>query len=150
MPGRRQSLKSLHSKIPLKAKDAWFSVMASMNGRRDARKTPFRITRRDGSAFAMAGIWDKWIDHKGEELRSFAILTTHPNSLMEKIHDRMPVILDRVTEKRWIEAPSQEELIEMLKPLESSALIAYPVSTLVNSPRYDSPEIMKPAGEPLS
>ncbi len=118
--------------------------------KRDARKTPFRITRRDGSAFAMAGIWDKWIDHKGEELRSFAILTTHPNSLMEKIHDRMPVILDRVTEKRWIEAPSQEELIEMLKPLESSALIAYPVSTLVNSPRYDSPEIMKPAGEPLS
>ena len=100
-------------------------------------KTPFRITRRDGSAFAMAGIWDRWINPEGEEIRSFAILTTRPNSLMEKIHDRMPVILDRETEKKWIE------------PCAASSLIAYPVSMLVNSPRNDSKEILVPVGDPL-
>lgn len=112
-------------------------------------KTPFRITRSDGSAFAMAGIWDRWIGPEGEEIRSFAILTTSPNSLMEKIHDRMPVILDPETEKRWIGNTSPESLIELMKPCAAASLIAYPVSSLVNSPRNDSPEILVPAGEPL-
>jgi putative SOS response-associated peptidase YedK len=118
--------------------------------KKEGLKTPYRITRRDGTAFAMAGIWDKWIDQNGEEIHSFAILTTTPNSLMAKIHDRMPVILDRKTEKRWIENVPQEELLEMMKPCDASSLLAYPVSSMVNSPRNDSPEILTPVGEELS
>ena len=117
--------------------------------KKDTGKIPYRITRRDGSAFSMAGIWDKWINQDSEEIHSFAILTTVPNSLMEKIHDRMPVILDRETEKKWIENISQEELVSLLKPCSASSLLAFPVSTLVNSPRNDSPEILKPVGEAL-
>ncbi len=52
--------------------------MVFMNGRKGPVKTPFRITRRDGSAFAMAGIWDKWTNPEGEEIRSFAILHDSP------------------------------------------------------------------------
>jgi putative SOS response-associated peptidase YedK len=118
--------------------------------KKDIGRNPYRIIRRDGSAFAMAGIWDKWINQESEEINSFAILTTTPNSLMEKIHDRMPVILDRETEKKWIENISQEELVSMLKPCEASSLLAYPVSTLVNSPRNDSPEVLKQVGEILN
>ena len=117
--------------------------------KKDAGKIPYRITRRDGSAFSMAGIWDKWINQDSEEIHSFAILTTVPNSLMEKIHDRMPVILDIETEKKWIENISQEELVSLLKPCDASSLLAFPVSTLVNSPRNDSPEILKPVGVAL-
>jgi putative SOS response-associated peptidase YedK len=117
--------------------------------RKGPEKTPFRITRRDGSAFAMAGIWDRWTGPEGEEIRSFAILTTGSNSLMEKIHDRMPVILDTETEKRWIGNTSPESLLELMKPCAADSLIAYPVSSLVNSPRNDSPEILVPAGDPL-
>ncbi|MCX6247225.1 MAG: SOS response-associated peptidase [Bacteroidetes bacterium] len=118
--------------------------------RKGSVTTPFRILRKDGSAFAMAGIWDRWINPEGEEIRSFAILTTTPNSLMAKIHDRMPVILDRETEKLWIENSTPEILMEMLKPCPASTLLAYPVSTLVNSPRADSPEILEPAGDSIS
>lgn len=118
--------------------------------KKDRLKTPYRITRRDGVAFAMAGIWDKWIDLEGGEIHSFAILTTSPNSLMAKIHDRMPVILDKNMEKRWIENVPQEELLEMMKPCDSSSLLAYHVSSMVNSPRNDSPEILIPAGDELS
>jgi putative SOS response-associated peptidase YedK len=117
--------------------------------KKDAGKIPYRITRKDGSAFAMAGIWDKWINQESEEIHSFAILTTVPNSLMEKIHDRMPVILDRKTERKWIENTSLEELLSMLKPCDASSLIAVPVSTLVNSPRNDSPEVLTPIGNAL-
>ena len=117
--------------------------------KKGAVKTPYRITRRDGSAFAMAGIWDKWKSPEGDEIRSFSILTTSPNSLMEKLHDRMPVILDRETEKKWIENTSEEELLELLKPCPASSLVAWPVSALVNSPRNDVREILDPVGEPL-
>jgi putative SOS response-associated peptidase YedK len=118
--------------------------------KKDAGKTPYRITRRDGSAFAMAGIWDKWVNEESEEIHSFSILTTTPNTLMEKIHNRMPVILDRETEKKWIENIPQEELLNMLKPCDPSSLIAFPVSTLVNSPRNDSLEVLKPVGNALN
>lgn len=117
--------------------------------KREGGKTPYRILRKDGSAFAMAGIWDKWKNPEGEEIRTFSILTTTPNSLMEKIHDRMPVILDRETEKGWIGNLPEETLLEMLKPCDPASLIAYPVSSLVNSPRNEMPEIIEPAGDPL-
>ncbi|MCX6246045.1 MAG: SOS response-associated peptidase [Bacteroidetes bacterium] len=112
--------------------------------RKSPEKTPFRIMQKDGSAFAMAGLWDKWISPEGEEVRSFSILTTGPNSLMEKIHDRMPVILDRETEKRWIENVRMEDLMEFLKPFPASSMVAYPVSSLVNSSKNDSPELIVP------
>jgi putative SOS response-associated peptidase YedK len=118
--------------------------------KKGAVKTPYRIMRQDGSAFAMAGIWDKWNSPEGHEVHSFAILTTTPNSLMREIHDRMPVILDRRAEKRWIESTFEEELIQMMKPYEESVLIAYPVSSKVNSPRNDSPEIIEPVGDPIN
>ena len=112
-------------------------------------KTPYRIVQKDGSAFAMAGIWDKWITPEGDEIRSFAILTTAPNTLMQKIHDRMPVILDRESEQQWIRNSSEENLLNLLKPCEPGVLLAYPVSAMVNSPRNDSPEILEPVGDPI-
>jgi putative SOS response-associated peptidase YedK len=136
-------------KNPFKSKRCLVLSDGFYEWRKGAVKTPFRIQRKDGSAFAMAGIWDRWFNPEGEEIRSFAILTTAANSLMEKIHDRMPVILDRETEKRWIENSAPEILMEMMKPCPASALLAYPVSTLVNSPRVDSPEILEPAGDPI-
>jgi len=117
--------------------------------KKDPVKTPFRIMRKDGSAFAMAGIWDKWTNPEGEEIRSFSILTTTPNSLMAKIHDRMPVILDRETEKQWIKDARTETLMEFLKPCPSSSLVAFPVSSQVNSPKNDSPELIVPVGVEL-
>ena len=97
----------------------------------------------------MAGIWDSWKSPEGEDIRSFSILTTTPNSLMEKIHDRMPVILDPETEKRWIESADADELLKFLKPCPAATLTAYPVSPRVNSTRNDAPEILMPVGKPL-
>jgi putative SOS response-associated peptidase YedK len=117
--------------------------------RKETVKTPFRITRKDGAAFAMAGIWDKWTNPQGEIIHSFSILTTGPNELMAKIHDRMPVILDRENETKWIENTSVNELMKLLTACPSSQLVAYPVSTLVNSAQHDSPELIIPVGAEL-
>jgi putative SOS response-associated peptidase YedK len=42
---------------------------------------------------ALAGVLENWHSPVGEWVRSFAIITTTPNELCAKIHNRMPVIL---------------------------------------------------------
>jgi putative SOS response-associated peptidase YedK len=111
--------------------------------REGKEKIPHRITLKDGSPFAMAGIWDKWVSPDGEIIHSFSILTTSPNELMKEIHDRMPVILPRHDEKLWLGNTSEDELLGLLKPYSAGEMKAYKVSTLVNNPKIDTPEVIK-------
>ena len=116
---------------------------------KEKEKTPYRITLKDKSPFSLAGIWDKWITADGEIIHSFSILTIASSPKMEQIHDRMPVILNRGDEKKWLEKTSESELLDLLRPYPAENLTAYPVSKLVNSPRNDTAEIFVPAGNPL-
>lgn len=107
-------------------------------------KIPYRIHLTDEPLFAMAGIWDSWKNTDGEEVRSFSILTIGPNRLMENIHSRMPVILDRAGEKTWLNAVDTEDLLPLLQPFPAERMTAYPVSKMVNSPANDSVELFLP------
>jgi putative SOS response-associated peptidase YedK len=74
-----------------------------------------------------------------------AIVTCPPNQLMATIHDRMPVILPAAARDRWLDPTAGEaDLRQLLVPLPVEDLKAYEVSTLVNLPRNDSPECVKP------
>jgi putative SOS response-associated peptidase YedK len=79
---------------------------------------------------------------------SFSILTTAANEFMREIHDRMPVILGPSNEDAWLdpENRNKESLQLLLKPCPSSWLTAAAVSTLVNSPKNNGPEVLQPAG----
>ena len=107
-------------------------------------KNPYRILMKDEKPFAMAGIWDRWTTSDGEIIHSFSILTTIPNELMSEIHDRMPVILNRADEKRWLSPLPESDLLDMLKPYPAEKMKAYKISKLVNSPKNDSAEILTP------
>jgi putative SOS response-associated peptidase YedK len=91
------------------------------------RKYPYLIRLKDGDAFALAGIWDTWGD-----LRTFSIVTTEANSLMAMIHNtkkRMPVILPRKLERRWIDTDIDDEAIrDLMVPFDEDLMTAYPVS----------------------
>jgi len=64
---------------------------------------------------------------------------------MAMIHNRMPVILPVGARDRWLDPAADEaELRGLLVPLPPEHLEAYEVSTLVNSPRNDSPECVRP------
>jgi putative SOS response-associated peptidase YedK len=72
------------------------------------------------------------------------VATCPSNELMEKIHDRMPVILPPGARDRWLDPTASEaELRRLLVPLRAEDLNAYEVSALVNSPRNDSPECVR-------
>ena len=70
------------------------------------KKFPYHIKLTDDDSFALAGIWDTWENkNTGEIRKTFSIITTNANLLMAKIHNtkkRMPVILRRENEKRWL------------------------------------------------
>jgi putative SOS response-associated peptidase YedK len=110
----------------------------------EKEKIPYRIILQNNELFAMAGIWDSWKDADGSIVNSFAIITTTPNKLMENIHTRMPVILEKKDEKMWLGENDPALLLSVLKPYPEREMTAFPVSKLVNSPRNDTPEIMNP------
>ncbi|MEI7980171.1 MAG: SOS response-associated peptidase [Bacteroidota bacterium] len=112
--------------------------------RRGKEKTPFNIRMKSGEPFSLAGLWDKWVSSDGQIIYSFAIITTIPNELISGIHNRMPVILQRNDEKKWLETGPESNLTVLLKPYPSDTMEAYPVKSLVNSPRNDTPDILKP------
>jgi putative SOS response-associated peptidase YedK len=111
---------------------------------KSGEKQPYRIILQDSVPFSMAGIWDKWENPEGEIIHSFSIITTRANSLIEKIHDRMPVILKREDEKKWLGSPNEKELLDLLKPFHKDQMKIYPVSRKVNSPINDVREIFDP------
>lgn len=104
----------------------------------NGKKYPYFIFHKDKSVFSFAGIWEEWTDRStGEVIKTFSILTTDANPLMEQIHNtkkRMPVILPKEKERDWLKnGLSKEEVSALTKPLDEVLLSAHPISKLINS-----------------
>ncbi|MCS6966496.1 MAG: SOS response-associated peptidase, partial [Candidatus Kapabacteria bacterium] len=82
---------------------------------------PFRFFLLGEPLFAMAGLWDEWLNPEtGELLRSFSIITVPANSLVARIHDRMPALLHREAEKLWLDPTTPVSLaLSLLRPYSS-------------------------------
>jgi putative SOS response-associated peptidase YedK len=90
------------------------------------------------------GIWEEYETVNGESQHTFLILTTSPNKIVEDVHDRMPVILNKNMEKKWLDPyTSEAELLEMMKPYSSEQMMSYTVSPLVNSVQNDIPGVIR-------
>ncbi|MCI0781273.1 MAG: SOS response-associated peptidase family protein, partial [Chloroflexi bacterium] len=74
------------------------------------------------------------------------ILTTKPNEFMEPIHNRMPVILSGETEALWLDPMTEEPdvLQPLIQPAPAELMESRIVSSLVNSPKNNSPECVVP------
>jgi putative SOS response-associated peptidase YedK len=108
---------------------------------------PFLVRRRDGEPMALAGLWATWHDDVNDAwLRSFTIVTTAANDLMARIHDRMPVVLEREDWARWLdpEVHDRRALQKLLRPAPEGILEAYEVSTEVSNPRNKGAEVIRP------
>ena len=119
--------------------------------KRAGANQPFFIRPKDGTLFLLAGIWDHWQGEHGQEIESCAIITTVPNTMMAKIHNRMPVILNPQDQQRWL-APqtTQNTLLKMLQPYPAKGMEAYPVPNLVNNSRNNGQECIAPRMEQQS
>ena len=107
---------------------------------------PNYIFLKSRQPFAFAGLWEAWISPKGEQICSCTILTTKPNSLMEPIHNRMPVILDQESEALWLDPMTDnlDTLKRLLIPLPQEHMDFHETSSLVNFPKNEGSEIIQP------
>ncbi len=57
-------------------------------------KQPYAIGMKSGEPFALAGIWENWLQpNSGEWVRTFAIITTNSNDLVRPIHGAVTLTL---------------------------------------------------------
>src|SRR3954453_13616843 len=112
-------------------------------------KQPFAIGMKDRSPFGLAGLWENWKDPStGEWVRTFAVITTAANELVTEIHDRMPAILRPEDYDRWLGVEPDPR--ELLKPFPPEPMMMWPVSTRVNTPKNDNPNILTPVVQPTA
>jgi putative SOS response-associated peptidase YedK len=133
-PSFRSAVKSRRCLIPADGFYEWV--------RTDSGKQPHFVHFADGRPFAFAGLWERWHKGEGTPLDTCTIITTTPNELIAKLHDRMPVILPPARFEEWLEpaAMPPDRLQEVLAPYPAEQMEAYPVSTYVNKPSNDGPE----------
>ena len=124
-------------------------------------KQPYRITTAKEEPFCMAGLWERWTppdaqsdlaafadsggDSAGsvgepEPIETYTIVTTDANEAVGDLHHRMPVVLPREEERRWLEDDA-EDVVDLLAPYPGG-MQAYPVSRAVNDPSNDAPGVI--------
>ncbi len=113
--------------------------------KRDAKsKRPFAFGMRSGEPYAFAGLWERWKPKEGDLLETFTILTTDPNELAEKVHNRMPVILEPRDYARWMDPGDPTRLpIDLLRPYPAEKMRSWPVNERVGSVRNDDVDLLK-------
>ncbi|QIO23848.1 SOS response-associated peptidase [Haloarcula sp. JP-L23] len=121
-------------------------------------KQPYRVALPDDDIFAMAGLYERWEppqrqtglgefggggDDGGEDdvVETFTIVTTEPNDAVRDLHHRMAVILSPGEEETWLTADTATA-VDLLDPYDGP-MRTYPVSTAVNSPHTDRPELIE-------
>jgi putative SOS response-associated peptidase YedK len=138
-PAFRSALKKRRCLIPTSGFYEW--------KREGKTKIPMYITMKNGEPFALAGLYEFWKPEGSDMVvKSCTIITTEPNNLMEKIHDRMPVIIKPQSYDTWLnpaDLPTPEAL-SLLKPYAAAQMKATAVSTLVNNASVESPDCIKP------
>ena len=108
-----------------------------------AGKVPYYVYFSNRSMMAIAGIWDVWQSPEGERIESCAIITTPANKLVERIHNRMPVIIARGAFDVWLTG-STEDVAPLMMPYRAGEMAAHPVSPYVNKTENDDPQCIEP------
>ena len=104
-------------------------------------RQPWRFTVDAGEPFAFAGIctrkeWEEDEERGAEDgwLYSCTIVTTTPNDVVAKVHDRMPVILPGAeAEAAWLRPDLEvEDAVEMCVPLDPRRMSSAPANPKLN------------------
>jgi putative SOS response-associated peptidase YedK len=141
-PSFRKALSLRRCLVPADSFYEWKKV----GSEKKPMKIPTRIYLHGEKLFAFAGLWEEWRKPGGEILDSFTILTTEANSFMRPIHERMPVILKPQDYDTWLNPKEKDvtRVLPLLQPFEPEAMQAHAVSTAVNSPKNEEPELIGP------
>ena len=79
-------------------------------------------------------------------MRSFAIITTTPNELCGRLHNRMPVVLKPDAWPVWLgEEPAEASALKaLLRPISSDEITCWPVSARVGNVKNNDASLIEP------
>jgi len=107
----------------------------------DDGKQPYFIATRTREPMLLAGLYDTW--RKGDEpLRSATIITTAASDQVSAIHHRMPVTLDPLSARLWLDSRTAEDTVDRLLGTPCD-VISWPVSKRVNSPANNDEQLLE-------
>lgn len=89
----------------------------------------YYFTLRDRRLMTFAGLWDEWRSPiTGEVVRTCTMITTQPNELVARVHNRMPVIIAERDRAKWLgeELTTEDGLRALLKPYPSDLMEVTP------------------------
>jgi putative SOS response-associated peptidase YedK len=109
-PTFRRALLNNRCIIPASAFFEWETTEKS--------KVKYKIQVKGKQLFSMAGIYGLFIDQNNNEYLGVVILTRPANKEMRKLHHRMPVIIDKEKEDKWLTG-SEREILDMKETLET-------------------------------
>ena len=98
--------------------------------REAGRKQPYYFFPENEALFGFAALWER---------DTCSLITTEPNAVIGKVHDRMPLIVPREGYAAWL--AGDEKILE--RPPEI-AMLAHPVSMAVNQAANDSSKLIEP------
>jgi putative SOS response-associated peptidase YedK len=123
--------------------DGFYEWMKSTKPRK-----PWRFTRADGGPLALLGVYVSWQPSQGGLLESVAVITVPANSLLSKLHDRMPAMLDPERLGAWLDPNATEaDLLSLLVPYPAEKMRGYPVSPRLNAATFEDPSCAEPWDE---
>jgi putative SOS response-associated peptidase YedK len=108
-------------------------------------RQPFYIHLADQELFGFAGLWDR-SKGPGGVIESCTLITMPANPLLKQIHNaqqRMPAILRRGDHEAWLQGDQSAARAALIE-YPADAMVAWPVSTRVNSPRNEGPALIEP------
>ena len=109
-------------------------------------KVPFYFHVNDQDVFAFAGLWDSSRSDAGDRIESCTHITVPANKLLGEIHNakqRMPAILAKEDREAWLTGTT-EEAWATLKSYPDESMVAWPVSTRVNTPKNNDASLVQP------
>ncbi len=140
-PSYRAAYKHRRCLIPVDGFYEWSAV--------SGRKQPYYIDAADGEPFCFAGLWESWSpDKSADPLQTFTILTRSPNKQIAALHKRMPVIVPKHEHREWLSGiRGVGDSADAVSQTPDDVLRFRPVSTRVNNPRNDGPELLDAASD---
>jgi len=113
-------------------------------------KRPHLVKPRRGGPIGLAGIYEEWLGADGSEIETVAILTTAARGPIARFEDRMPVIIPPEHFDLWLDCRSgtTTDIQHLLKPGSGEGFDVIEVSSKVNNPQNEGPEVQEPVVAP--
>lgn len=108
------------------------------------RKQPYHFHLAGRALFLFAGIWERWTSPAGEAVDTVALITTEPNTVAARVHDRMPVIVVGSDVDAWLDLAAESDALQALLRPFGGEMECYAVGLAVNRAKNDGPECVEP------